>query len=205
MKIFFAFLLTALGAFSAPDTPELFQKADKAYKAGKLALSERHSGETAEEKRQLFQTAKELFQQFISENPDHPETPSAYYRSGVCDLLTGKRSSAEKAFQNTLKASKNSGQNAASAAFRLGALTYNDKRFADAVPYFLISKAESDKPDLKAKSLLNLARCYLNTKQIKEAQTSLEELIALEFEDTTVREQAQATLKNLEATKSEKQ
>ena len=203
MKLLSAILLTSLGTLSAQDTPETFQKADKAYNAAKVAMSERHSGKTTQEKFQLFQTAKELFQQFITANPDHPEVATAYYRSGVSDLLTGKRASAEEAFRNTLKSSNQKGQRAASAAFRLGALAYNDDKFADAARHFNISKNETDKPFLKAKSLNYLARCYLQTKQTDKAQTALEELVALDHEDNSIIPQAKLALGQIHQAKGE--
>ena len=151
----------------------------------------------------LFQTAKELFQQFITANPDHPEVPKAYYRSGVSDLLTGKRALAEEAFRSTLKSSNQKGQTAASAAYRLGALAYNGDEFTDAAPYFFISKNETDKPTIKTSSLNYLARCHLQTKQIDEAQTALEELVALDSEENEFKPQALLALAHLHATKGE--
>ena len=199
MKLLIAIFLTSFGTLTAKDTPELFQAAEKIYHAAKLSQSEKNYQESA----QLFKSAEELYQKFITENPDHPEVATAYYRSGVSDLLAGKRSNAEEAFQNTLKASKNTGPFAASAAFRLGALTYNDKEYADATPYFLISKNETDKPHLEANSLNYLARCYLFTKQNEEAQTALEELVAFNQKEKKFSPQAHLALGHLHQEKGE--
>ena len=199
MKLLAAILLTTFGTLSGQDAPLSFQLADKVYNSAKLAQSKHEHQEAA----QLFVNAKDLFLQFITKNPDDPEVATAYYRSGVSDLITGNRLAAEEAFRKTLEASDQKGQPAASAAFRLGALAYNDEKFTDAASNFLLSKTETDMPRLKAQSLNYLARCYLQTKQTEKAQTTLEELVAFDDENNDYISQAKLTLAHLHATKDE--
>ena len=202
MKLLLAIFLTTFGTLAAQETPALFtSEANTAYNAAKLSQSEQNFNESAG----LFKQAGDLFQKFVTENPEHPETATAYYRLGVSKLLIGKRSPAEEAFRSSLKASKNSGKVAASAAFRLAALAFNDKEFADAIPLFLISKNETDKPGLKAKSLNFLARCYIVSEQTDKAETTLEELIAFDHEDNTFKEEAQLSLEQLKTSEDDEQ
>lgn len=170
-----------------------FTEADKIYEYAKL------EGDAAQQYR-AFSACIPLFERFANTHPKHPDAPKAVYRAGVAYLLTGRREEAESKFITTLMMTKERGQTAASAAFRLGSLAYNDKYFKTALPHFSVASRETDKPELRHKALNYEARCLLLQQRIPEAEKVLRRLVDDTFEPNIFKNQASLALAHIAAT-----
>ncbi len=173
-----------------------FKEADQAYEAGKAHQKEGGYRQAA----RAFSAAVPLFERFYNNFPNHEMASTAMYRCGVSNILIGRRKEAEANFLNTLSKTRKKGQIAAAAAFRLGALAYNDKFYKTALPHFTIAANQTDKADLRHKSINYQARCLLQTQQIKKASPVLQRLVDDPDRPNAFRDQARLALAHIEAT-----
>ena len=141
-----------------------------------------------------------MFERFANTYPKNPDAPKALYRAGVANLLIGRREAAESKFVSTLIMTKKRGQTAATAAFRLGALAYNDEFFKTALPHFTVTASQTDKADLRHKALNYQARCLLLTQRIPEAAKILKKLVEDPHEPNDFANQARLALAHISAT-----
>jgi tetratricopeptide (TPR) repeat protein len=173
-----------------------FAEANKVYDYGKIEQGNKNFNEAA----RAFAACIPMFERFANTYPSHPEAAKAIYRAGVANLLIGRRKDAESKFVTTLMKTKKRGQTAATAAFRLGALAYNDKFFKTALPHFAVTASETDKPDLRHKALNFQARCLLLTGRTAEAAKVLKKLVEDPHEPNTFANQARLALAHISAT-----
>jgi tetratricopeptide (TPR) repeat protein len=206
--LFAATLAFSLETVAQEDTPpplseadlssEWFQEANRLYDAAKVEWKPK-TGDRAKAYR-YFKASIPLFERFINTYPENPDAPKARYRSGQAYLLTGDRGAAEGAFLDTLNMTNKRGHTASTAAFRLGALAYNDKYYKTARPYFAITARETDKPDLRHQALNYQARCLMLTERISEAETVLRRLVNDPDEPNKFKNQASLALAHIAAT-----
>ena len=116
-----------------------FAEADKVYEYAKLELNNKNVSTAT----RAFGACVPLFERFANTYPKHPDASKAIYRAGVADLLIGRRTAAESKFVSVLIKTKKKGQTAASAAFRLGALAYNDEHYKTALPQFKLTAKQA--------------------------------------------------------------
>ena len=173
-----------------------FAEANKVYDYGKL---EQANNKYAIAKR-AFTACIPHFERFANTYPKHPDAAVAIYRSGVAYLLIGQRKQAESKFVTTLIKTKKKGQTAALAAFRLGALAYNDEHFKTALPHFVLTAAQAEKPEIRHKALNYQARCLLLSKRIPEAAVILHKLVDDPNRPNIFREPSRLALAHIAAT-----
>ena len=173
-----------------------FAEANKVYDYGKLEQGNRNSSAAA----RAFAACIPMFERFANTYPKNPDAPKALYRAGVANLLIGRREAAESKFVSTLIMTKKRGQTAATAAFRLGALAYNDEFFKTALPHFTVTASQTDKADLRHKALNYQARCLLLTQRIPEAAKILKKLVEDPHEPNDFANQARLALAHISAT-----
>ena len=173
-----------------------FADANQVYDYGKLSQSNKNFTESS----RAFSACIPMFERFANTYPKHPEASAALYRAGVANLLIGRRAKAESKFASVLIKTKKKGQTAAAAAFRLGALAYNDEQFKTALPHFTVTASQTDKADLRHKALNYQARCLLITKKTPEAAKILRKLVDDPHEPNDFRDQARLALAHISAT-----
>ncbi|GHC57945.1 tetratricopeptide repeat protein [Roseibacillus persicicus] len=173
-----------------------FAEADRVYEYGKAQQLESNFSEAA----RAFAACIPMFERFANTYPKDPDAPKAVYRAGVAELLIGRRERAETKFVSTLMMTKKRGQTAAAAAFRLGALAYNDEYYKTALPHFSVAASQTDKADLRHKALNYEARCLLQTQRIPEAEKVLSKLVNDPDEPNDYRDQARLALAHIAAT-----
>lgn len=211
LRLTLTLLLTWAGILAAQEEPDAaanravaeesraetwFAEADRVYEYGKLEQGNKNFTEAA----RAFAACIPMFERFANTYPKHPDAPKAIYRAGVANLLIGRREAAESKFVSTLIITKKRGQTAATAAFRLGALAYNDKYFKTAHPHFALAASQTDKPDLRHKALNFQARCLLLTERVPEAAKILKKLVNDPHQPNTFADQAQLALAHISAT-----
>lgn len=173
-----------------------FAEADKVYNYAKNEQAAKNFSTAA----RAFAACVPMFERFANTYPSHPDAAKAIYRAGVANLLIGRRQAAESKFVSTLMKTKKRGQTAAAAAFRLGALAYNDEFFKTALPHFTVTAAQTDKPELRHKALNYQARCLLLTQRIPEAEKVLRKLVEDPHRPNDFRDQARLALAHISAT-----
>ena len=173
-----------------------FAEANKVYEYGKLEFGRGNSDVAA----RAFGACIPLYERFANTYSSHADAPKAVYRAGVANLLIGYRESAERKFVSTLMMTKKKGQVAATAAYRLGALAYNDEYFKTALPHFTVTANQTDDPELRHKALNYQARCLLLTQRIPEAEVVLKKLVNDPNKPNTFRDQASLALAHIAAT-----
>ncbi|MGJ8724230.1 MAG: tetratricopeptide repeat protein [Roseibacillus sp.] len=173
-----------------------FAEANKVYEYGKSEQTNKNFSTAA----RAFAACIPMFERFANTYSKHPDAPKALYRAGVANLLIGRREAAESKFISTLMMTKKRGQTAATAAFRLGALAYNDEFFKTALPHFAVTANQTDSPDLRHKALNYQARCLLLTQRIPEAKTVLKKLVDDTHKPNDFRDQARLALAHISAT-----
>ena len=190
--------LVAQGTSSpATEQPERddFAQADKVYEYAKLEQANSNFSAAA----RAFAACVPLFERFAREKPSHPDVPKALYRAGVANLLIGNRRQAESKFVATLLKTKKKGSTAAAAAFRLGALAYNDEQFKTALPHFELTATQTDKPALRHKALNYKARSLLLSNQQGKAARVLRQLADDPDEPNEFKNQARLALAHISA------
>ena len=173
-----------------------FAEANKVYDYGKLEQTNGNFSTAA----RAFAACVPMFERFANTYSKHPDAPKAIYRAGVANLLIGRREAAESKFISTLMITKKRGPTAAAAAFRLGALAYNDKYFKTALPHFALAASQTDKPATRQKALNYQARSLLLTQKIPEAEVVLKKLVDDPNKPNDFRDQARLALAHIAAT-----
>ena len=181
---------------AATQATKWFSEADKVYEYGKSEQANKNFNTAA----RAFAACIPLFERFANTYPSHPDASKAIYRAGVSNLLIGRRDAAESKFVTALIKTKKKGQTAAAAAFRLGALAYNDEHFKTALPHFTVTASQTDKPNLRHQALNYQARCLLLTQRIDEASKILKKLVEDPHEPNDFRDQAKLALAHISAT-----
>ena len=173
-----------------------FAEANKVYDYGKIEQQNKNIPAAT----RAFTACIPMFERFANTYPGHPDAAKAIYRAGVANLLIGRVKAAESKFVSTLIITKQKGQTAAAAAFRLGALAYNAEYFKTALPHFALVASQTDKPDLRHQALNYQARCLLLSQKVTEASTILKTLVNDPHEPNNFRDQARLALAHISAT-----
>lgn len=148
---------------------ELLTRADRSYDYGREV-------QDYGESRRALQNAIPLYEEFLRRSPNNVRAQQARYRLGMSQLLTGRILEAEANFESIIRTYK-TGHYVATAAYRIAAQHYNGKRWAQAAPYFAVAAQQTEKPDLKHKSLYYRARCLILANEPAAARATLNRMI----------------------------
>ena len=123
--------------------------------------------------RGAFDIAAEQYGKFIESYPKAKNLDVALTYKGICHQNLKQLDQAMACYADTVKRFK-TGVYLAYCASQLGILKYNDKKFAEAAPFFGIAATNADKPDDKIKYR------YYQGLALKESDKAAEALTAFE-------------------------
>lgn len=125
-----------------------------------------------------FQRAAELFDNYINQFPNHPNTESAYYYLGEALYQSGKPDAGKQKYHTLLNRYPN-GTWAALAAYKLALEHYNRREYAFAAPLFerYAQHADPSKPGERPRGTYNAADCYRLLGRDREAIAAYKKVI----------------------------
>lgn len=106
-----------------------------------------------------YQIALKPFIDYVRNYPKGSHAAEAWFRMGECYLRLSQKEEAVRAYNSVLKGFPNS-ESAGVAAYRLGALAYNDREFVQAAQLFDLSRKTVTLADVKVAAMNNKALAY---------------------------------------------
>ncbi len=156
-----------------PDT-DLFDYATMIYERGEHTL------------------AAQSFGQYLQTYPSGSDVPMAMFRLGECYLKMNNLKVAETYYREVVDRFPNS-DGAPSAAYRLGALTFNARNFAESARHFAFCETKSPLPQVRLAASFNKARSYQQLGDTRRQVTALQAVLAVKG-DNPYRENALLSL-----------
>ena len=124
----------------------------------------------------IFQHASELFEDYISRHPNHPNTESAYYYLGESYYKSGQPDPGRREFHTLLNRYPD-GVWSALAAYKLAYEHYTKREYAFAAPLFERYAQNAAKPTERPRGSFNAGDCYRLLGRDKEALAQFKKVI----------------------------
>lgn len=146
-----------------PDT-DLFDYATMIYERGEHTL------------------AAQSFGQYLQSYPSGSDVPMAMFRLGECYLKMNNLKVAETYYREVVDRFPNS-DGAPSAAYRLGAIRFNARDFAEAARQFAFCETKSPLPQVRLAASYNKSRAYQQLGDTKRQVAALQAVLAVKTEN----------------------
>lgn len=143
--------------------------------------------------RKQYREAAVEYEKFLGQYPSAPERQAAMYRLAESYRLTNRLPAATTSYRNLVIESREAGEFAGPAHYRLAVIYYNDRDYRSAVPLFQRSAVLAKAADVKLSSLYYAALCLENLDRRVETR-ELYERIAEIGGDNPYRDYARVTL-----------
>lgn len=147
-----------------------FQRGKNLYDAAQAATD-------LNSRKDYFQRAVQIFTEYLSEFPDHPNAEIAWWYLGNSFYQAGQPDDAKRCF-STLLNRYGTGKWAAAAAYTLAADHYNKAEYAFAAPMFERYAANAAKPEERPRGNYFAANCYRMLGRDREATSLFNKVIA---------------------------
>lgn len=126
---------------------------------GKNLYDSAQASTTQDGRLDYFRRASDLFSQYLSEYPSHPNAEMAWWYLGNSYYQSGQIDEGKRCF-STLLNRYGKGKWAAAAAYTLAADHYNKSEYAFAAPLFERFSANAAKPEERARGSYLAGNCY---------------------------------------------
>lgn len=126
--------------------------------------------------------AAQSFGQYLQNYPSGADVPMAMFRLGECYLKMENQRVAETYYREVVDRFPNS-EGAPSAAYRLGALRFNARDFAEAARQFALCETKSPLPQVRLAASYNKARAYQMLGDTKRQTAALQAVLAIKTEN----------------------
>jgi tetratricopeptide (TPR) repeat protein len=146
------------------------------FARGKNLYDTAQSSVDLQSRRELYLRAADIFSNYITEFPNHPNTEAAWWYLGSSFYQAGLIDDAKRCF-STLLNRYGKGKYAAAAAFTLALDHYQKREYAFAAPLFERFAANTPNPADKPKGNLYAGNCYRLLNRDREAITAYNRVI----------------------------
>lgn len=127
-------------------------------------------------KNEYYQRAAQIFNEYITSYPTHPNTEMAWWYLGNSYYQSGQTDEGKRCFLSLINRYQNS-KWAAAAAYTLAADHYNRGEYASAAPLFERYAAMAIKPDEQPRGYYFAANCYRMLNRDREASALYQKII----------------------------
>ncbi len=154
----------------APDASQDF------FERGKNLYDSAQTSTDLENRRDYYQRAAQIFSEYLTSFPNHPNAESAWWYLGNSYYQSGQLDDGKRCF-STLLNRYGKGKWAAAAAYTLAADHYNKAEYAFAAPMFERYAANAAKPEERPRGLYFAGNCYRLLGRDREAISSFKKVI----------------------------
>ena len=144
---------------------------------GKNLYDSAQASTTQDSRLDYFQRAAQIFSEYITSFPNHPNAEMAWWYLGNSYYQSGQIDDGKRCF-STLLNRYGQGKWAAAAAYTLAADHYNKSEYAFAAPMFERFAGTSPKPEEQARGSYLAGNCYRLLGRDREAITAFQKIIA---------------------------
>ncbi len=142
--------------------------------------------------RQEYGLATQSFAQYLRTYPSGRHVAGALFRIGESYMKLNKMAEAERYYEEVVNRYPDS-DGAPSAAYRLGAVRFNNRTFGESAQYFAFSESKSPLPEVRLAAAFNKARAYQMMGETKRQLAALASVVAVKT-NNPYRESALLTL-----------
>ncbi len=143
---------------------------------GKNLYDSAQASTTQDGRQDYFRRASDIFSQYLSEFPSHPNAEMAWWYLGNSYYQSGQIDEGKRCF-STLLNRYGKGKWAAAAAYTLAADHYNKSEYAFAAPLFERFAVNASKPEERARGSYLAGNCYRLLGRDREAISSFRKVI----------------------------
>ena len=147
------------------------------YQRAKNLYDTAQASTDLENRRTSYQRAAQIFAEYLTSFPNHPNAESAWWYLGNSYYQSGQSDDAKRCF-NTLLNRYGKGKWAAAAAYTLAAEHYNKAEYAFAAPMFERYAANAAKPEERPRGFYFAGNCYRLLGRDREAVAAFKKVIA---------------------------
>ncbi|NQW99876.1 tetratricopeptide repeat protein [bacterium] len=156
-------------ALNADASNDFFLRGKNLYDSAQTSTSQ-------DSRLDYFRRASEIFSQYLSSFPNHPNAEMAWWYLGNSYYQSGQLDDGKRCF-STLLNRYGKGKWAAAAAYTLAADHYNKSEYAFAAPLFERFAANAAKPEERARGSYLAGNCYRLLGRDREAISSFRKVI----------------------------
>ena len=184
MKRALAFILLAVGPLVAQVAPRAApvdqtlspDAANDYFLRGKNLYDSAQASTVADNRRDYYQRAAQIFSDYLNSFPDHPNAEMAWWYLGNSYYQSGQIDDGKRCF-STLLNRYGKGKWAGAAAYTLAADYYNNAQYAFAAPLFERYSENASKPEERPRGNYLAGNCYRLLGRDREAMTSFKKVI----------------------------
>ena len=170
--------LCAQAPRAAPVDPKLAADASNDFfQRGKNVYDAATEATDLANRTQLYQRAAQIFSEYVTAFPNHPNTEMAWWYLGISEYKSGNTENAKRCF-STLLNRWGDGKWAAAAAYTLAADHYNKGEYIFAAPLFERYAKNAAKPEERPRGKYFAGNCYRLLGRDREAITAYQAVLA---------------------------